>query len=56
LTRRQAFFKFPKKWENSHKNGKVPIKMGKFPFIAEHVAFDKGASFLQIPIKMGKFL
>jgi len=30
--------------------------MGKFPFIAEHVAFDKRASFLQIPIKMGKFL
>ena len=38
------------------KNGKVPIKMGKFPFIAEHVAFDKRTSFLQIPIKMGKFL
>jgi len=29
--------------------------MGKFPFIVEHVAFDKRASFLQIPIKMGKF-
>jgi hypothetical protein len=30
--------------------------MGKFPFIVEHVAFAKRASFLQIPIKMGKFL
>jgi len=29
--------------------------MGKFPFIAEHLAFDKEASFLQIPIKMGKY-
>jgi len=41
-----------KKWENSHKNGKVPIKLGKFPFIAEYVAFKKKESFLQIPIKM----
>ena len=30
--------------------------MGKFPFIAEDVATDKEASFLQIPKKMGKFL
>jgi len=30
------------------------MKMGKFPFIAEHVAFDKRASFLQIPRKRGK--
>jgi RNase H-like domain found in reverse transcriptase len=22
---------FPRKWESSHKNGKVPTKMGKFP-------------------------
>jgi hypothetical protein len=29
--------------------------MGKFPFIVEHVANAKRASFLQIPIKMGKF-
>jgi len=55
LTRRQAFFKFPKRWENSHKNGKILIKMGKFPFIAEHVAFEKRASFLQISVKMGNF-
>jgi len=31
---------------NSHKNGKIPIKMGKFPFIAEHVAFVKRESFI----------
>jgi len=41
--------------ENSHKKGKIPIKKGKFPFVAAHVAFDKRASFLQIPIKRGKF-
>jgi len=29
--------------------------MGKFPFIVEYVTFNKTASFLQIPIKMGKF-
>jgi len=29
--------------------------MGKFPFIVEHVAFAKRASFLEIPIKSGKF-
>jgi hypothetical protein len=29
--------------------------MGKFPFIVEQKVFAKRASFLQIPIKMGKF-
>jgi hypothetical protein len=29
--------------------------MGKFPFIVENIVFDKRASFLQVPIKMGKF-
>jgi hypothetical protein len=29
--------------------------MGKFPFFVEHIAFDKRASFLQIPLKMGNF-
>jgi hypothetical protein len=29
--------------------------MGKFPFIDEHIAFEKRANFLQIPIDMGKF-
>jgi len=51
----QAFFKFQKIWENSNKNGKIPKKMGNFPFFAENVAFDNRASFLQISIKMGKF-
>ena len=35
--------------------GKFKKKMGKFPFFAEHVAFDYRASFLQIPKNMGKF-
>jgi len=42
-------------FENSHKNGKIPKKMGKFLFIVEHVAFPKRASFLQISIKMGNY-
>jgi hypothetical protein len=41
---------------NSHKKRKIPIKIGKFPFIVENVAFDNRAGFLQIPIKSGKFL
>jgi len=40
---------------NSYKNGKIPIKIGKFPFIVEHLTFDKRSSFLLFPIKMGKF-
>jgi hypothetical protein len=47
---------------SSYKIGKIPKnmgkflkKMGKFPFIVEHIAIDKRASFLQIPIEMGKF-
>ena len=54
--------RFPSKWEDSHKNGKIPINIGKFPFIVEHVDFDKRTSFLpilikngNIPINMGKF-
>jgi len=35
-----------KLYSNSHKNGKIPIKMGKFPFIAEHVAFVMKESFI----------
>ena len=35
--------------------GKFLKKMGKLPFIVEHVTFNKTASLLQIPKKMGKF-
>jgi hypothetical protein len=29
--------------------------LGNYPFLDEHIAFDKRASFLQVPIKLGKF-
>ena len=48
--KRASFLQFPKKWENSHKNGKIPIKMGRFPSKWENSHKNE-----KIPIKMGTF-
>ena len=53
--------KFPQKWERSHKNRKVPIKMRKFPLLLNTSPLSKGKIYLnshkneKIPIRMGKY-